>query len=189
MFVDGEFYSGISKEVAIANNFFVGKNIEKQQLDEILLQSQAKVAFDKATTYLETRLHSRRELKTKLLQKGFSAQAIDIALNRLSVYGYIDDSEFAKQYVNQNSKKSKQILKAKLIEKGIDKIIIDSVLETITDENQAENCLVAAQKYLNGKDKEQAKDKLFAHLFRKGFDTTTIKKVVQKLYNFDPDFE
>ena len=35
LFVDGQFYSGVLKETAITNNFFVGKKIEQNLLDKI----------------------------------------------------------------------------------------------------------------------------------------------------------
>ena len=189
LFVDGEFYSGITKEVAISNNFFVGKKVEKQDLDRIILQSQSKEAFAKATDFLATRLYSQKELKTKLFAKGFDKQAIDLAIDKLKEYGYINDHEFAKIFVEQNKNKSLQTIKNKLFEKGVDKKIAEDVLKNISEQDQFESCLVAANKFVKNKDKEGVKEKLFAHLYRKGFSVDIIKKTIKKVCGFDPDFD
>ena len=128
LFVDGQFYSGLLKETAIANNFFVGKKMQQSQLDDILLQSEAKQAFNKASDYLSTRLHTKHELKIKLCKRQYSKQAIELALQKLEEYGYINDASFADLFVEANSSLSKQMIINKLLEKGIDKDIIDAAL-------------------------------------------------------------
>lgn len=188
LFVDGEFYAGILKETAIANNFFVGKQLDKEELDDILIQSEAKQAFSKASDYLGTRLHTKFELKTKLVKKGYSIEAIRVALNRLENYGYIDDSKFATEFVNANSKLSKKMLENKLLSKGVSKDIVRDVLLDISVDDQYDSCLAAAQKYLRGKNLQESREKLYANLSRKGYDYACISKVIKRLYNIDLNF-
>ncbi|MBQ8468543.1 MAG: RecX family transcriptional regulator [Clostridia bacterium] len=188
LFVDGEFYSGILKETAVANNFFVGKEIDENLLADILIESETKQAFEKASNYLATRLHSKFELRMKLIKKEFSSRAIELALNRLEDYGYVNDKEFAKAFAAQNSKLSRQMISQKLSSKGVSKDIIAEVVCAADPENEFQKALTVAEKYLKGKDKDSVRDKLYISLARKGFDGQTIKNVINKLYNTDIDY-
>ncbi len=189
LFVDGQFYSGIMKETAIANNFFVGKKIDKDVLDKILIESESKMAFSKASDLLATRLHSKDELKLKLIKKGFSKDAINLAINKLEDYGYINDAEFANLFVQSNSKLSKQMLKNKLATKGISSQIINDVLSNISADDELENAKKLAEKYLKNKNFDDYKNKLCAFLARKGFSHSVIKHTLLHLSNVDIDFE
>jgi len=188
LFVDGEFYAGILKETAISNNFFVGREIDENLLADILIESETKQAFEKASDYLSTRMHTKFELRMKLIKKEFSSRAISLALSRLEQYGYIDDAEFCRLFVSQNSKMSRQMMAQKLANKGVSKDIINSVLADVNTENEFDKAMLAAEKYLRGKDKTLVRDKLYISLARKGFDNTTIKKVIKNLYNEDLDY-
>ena len=188
LFVDGEFYAGILKETAISNNFFVGREIDENLLADILIESETKQAFEKASDYLSTRMHTKFELRMKLIKKEFSSRAISLALSRLEQYGYIDDAEFCRLFVGQNSKMSRQMMAQKLANKGVSKDIINSVLADVNTENEFDKAMLAAEKYLRGKDKTLVRDKLYISLARKGFDNTTIKKVIKNLYNEDLDY-
>ena len=188
LFVDGEFYAGINKETAITNNFFVGKKLDKQELDDILVQSESKQAFAKASDYLQTRLYSKFEIRTKLTAKGFSKPAIRLAINKLEDYGYVNDSEFAAAFVSSNAKLSKKMLENKLAAKGISKDIIKSALDSISSEDQYQTCLACAQKYIKNKKVDEVREKLYAHLARKGFEYSQIKSAIKQIYNIDLDF-
>ena len=133
-------------------------------------------------------MHSKFELKMKLIKKEFSSQAINRALFNLETYGYIDDEEFAKQFTLQNSKMSRKMISQKLLSKGVSKDIIDRVLGSTDAGDEFEKAIVVAEKYLKGKDKSQVRDKLYMSLARKGFENSTIKKVIKKLYDCDIDY-
>lgn len=189
LFVDGQFYSGIMKETAIANNFFVGKKIEKDALDKILIESESKLAFAKASDLLATRLHSKNELRLKLLKKGYSNDAILLALGKLEEYGYINDREFALLFVQSNAKQSKQMLRNKLLAKGVSSEIVDDVLLKLSDDDELENAIKLAEKYLKNKNFEENRNKLYAFLARKGFSNSVVKNAIYKVAHYDIDLD
>lgn len=178
LFVDGQFYSGINKETAATYNLFIGKKIEKSKLDEILIESESKQAFNKAADYLSIRLHSKSELYTKLRKKEYSKQAINLALKKLEEYGYISDKQFAENFVNANSKLSKVVVKNKLFAKGVSRDIVDSVLSEISDEQEQQSANALALKFIKNKKPEGLNAKLYNFLFRKGFSSSIIKKAI-----------
>lgn len=189
LFVDGQFYSGIMKETAIANNFFVGKKLEKDALDKILVESESKLAFSKASDLLATRLHSKNELKLKLIKKGYSNDAIVLALSKLEDYGYINDQEFALLFVQSNAKQSKQMLRNKLLAKGVSSQIIDDTLSKMSDDDELESAIILAEKYLKNKRIEENRNKLYAFLARKGFSGSVIKSAIYKVAHYDIDID
>lgn len=189
LFVDGQFYSGVLKETAIANNFFVGKKISPEMLNQIIIESDSKQAFNKASDYLATRLHTKFELKGKLLKKGYNLQAIDLALQKLEEYGYLNDANFVQIYVQSQSGLSKQLLTNKLLSKGIDKNIIYNVLSTLDTNQELNNAIRQTEKYLKNKNYLDVKDKLYAHLIRKGFKHDIINKAIKQVTNNDIDWE
>lgn len=182
LFVDDNFYGGVLKEVAVANNFCIGKEIDEKALNKIILESESKEAFSKASDYLASRLHSEKELYLKLIKKGYGKQASIMAIEKLKTYGYINDLEFAKAFIQSSNKLSTNMKKSKLIQKGVDKFVIDSVLG---EEDDQDLCYNMAEKYLKNKNKQECKQKLYAHLARKGFSSSSISKVLHKIYNED----
>lgn len=187
LFVDDQFYSGIMKETAIANNFFVGKKLDKDELDKILVESESKLTFSKASDLLATRLHSKNELRLKLLKRGYSSDAILLALEKLEEYGYINDREFALLFVQSNAKHSKQMLKNKLATKGVSAETIDDALSKVSADDELENAIKLAEKYLKNKNFEDNKNKLYVFLARKGFSNSVIKKAIYQVAHYDID--
>ncbi len=189
LFVDGEFYSGINKETAASYNFFVGKNVEENELKQIILESDSKQAFFKASDYLGVRMHTAGELKTKLLKKGYSKDAIILAIAKLKDYGYINDYEFAKNFIEQNSNLSKLVIKNKLLQKSVDKQIINDLLSIIDDQSEIESATSLAFKYLKNKNTPNLYAKTYAYLSRKGFNSNIIKQAIKNVNLADLDAE
>lgn len=178
LFVDGQFYSGINKETAATYNLFIGKKLHKAELDQILLESESKQAFNKAADYLSVRLHSKNELAVKLIKKGYTKPAINLAIQKLEEYGYINDAEFAKNFVNNNPKLSKVVLQNKLMAKGISRDIIAEAVLDVSDEQQQKIANTLALKFIKNKKPDGLNAKLYAHLARKGFSSAVIKRAI-----------
>jgi len=187
IFVDGAFFCGLNKETAIIFKLKEGKEVEEEKLKKIIFESEVKSAFEKSLDYLGRQMYSKKVLQDKLVLKGFSQEVVEAAIKKLEEYKYVDDELFAKQFVQQNTKRSKRILKEKLTQKGVSKDIISRVLEENRDSDEFEICLFHAQKYAKNKQIEGQKEiqKFYASLARKGFDFNTIKKAVKTVINKD----
>ena len=134
---------------------------------------------------MATRHHSKQELKLKLIKKGFSTDSVDLAIKKLEDYGYINDLQFAKLFIEQNKNYSKQMLISKLINKGVSKTDIDTCFLSLPQDNELELAENLAQKYLKNKDINTCKEKLYAHLLRKGFGYDTIKIAIKNVTKVD----
>jgi regulatory protein len=90
----------------------------------------------------------------------------------MKYYNYLDDAQFAKDYFENNKKtKSIKVIKQTLIQKGVSRNVIDSILDEDLDQKDLINKLI--NKKLKGRDfdsldyKEKAKIK--AYIYSKGF--------------------
>ena len=107
---------------------------------------------------------------------GGFAELSKMIIERLLVRGYLDDRKFAEYYVeNRFIKKgiSRKRLAMELMEKGVDKGIVDDVLDNRNDE---EEILKIIAKKRNKYDDE----KLIMYLCRQGFSFELAKKLVSE---------
>ena len=89
-------------------------------------------AFDVALNYITFKDRTEKEIHTKLKEKGYSNLDIDETIDKLKEYGYINEENYAFSYIKSNiNKKSKKIIKMELLQKGINKDIVDVQLDNI----------------------------------------------------------
>ncbi len=183
IFVDNAFFCGLTKETAIIFKLKVGSEVNQKQLEEAIFASEVNRAFEKASDYIGSRMHTKKELYDKLLKKGFEKSVADKAVKKLEEYHYVDDALFARQYVGVYKKYSKKMLMCKLLEKGVSKDIIEEALVTREDEDELEACKKHAKAYIKGKDvsDKESVQKLFASLARRGYSFDIIKKATKSV--------
>ncbi len=107
---------------------------------------------------------------------GFGEYETNDIISRLIEKGYLDDQKFAEYYVeNRFVKKgiSKKRLQLELMKKGIDKQIIDQVLENTARNDEDEIKKIIAKKRTRYDD-----DKLIQYLVRQGFDYALSRTLV-----------
>ena len=189
IFVDDSFFCGLNKETAVIFGLKENKEIDENKLKNAIFESEVKSAFEKSLDIVGRRMNSKKELITKLMNKGYSSEVCEKVIEKLEEYHYVDDILFAKQFVSSNGKLSKRNLKEKLILKGISSDIILDILENRSSDDEFDLCLNQAKKYMKGKSVETYEDlaKMQASLARKGFDFDTIKRVCKKVKDIDED--
>jgi regulatory protein len=96
-----------------------------------------RAAMDDAGRFLARRPRSERELREKLAELGYEEAVIDRTVIRLGELGLLDDLEFARQLIEEKSRRrhlGPRALRSELIKKGIAGEIIDEALESAPDE-------------------------------------------------------
>ena len=189
IFVDDSFFCGLNKETAVAFRLKEGMEIEENKLKHAIFESEVKSAFEKGLDILGRRMHSKSEISNKLALKGFSKEVVGEVIKRLEEYHYVDDRLFAKQFAQENSLLSKKMLSQKLFQKGISRDIIFEIIEDKTPDDEFEQCMRQANKYLRSKQLKTREDvaKLQMSLARKGFEFEIIKKICAQLNLKDED--
>lgn len=181
MFVDSEFFAVLIDETIVKNELKINVEYDLDYLNKIVFEGQKKVALDSAISIISKFSKTEKEMRKYLKDKGFLQNAIDFAVEKLKEYNYINDNNYAKNFIaiKQNSKGKKAIF-FELKMKGVDENIIKKNLESV--ENQDEILLALAQKFVKNKQNdEKLKEKLFRHLVAKGFGFEEINGVIKKV--------
>ena len=195
VYIDDSFAFAVHEDVIVSHNLTVGKELPADYIEKVVLAEEQSKAKNYALRLLGYRARSEHEIRSRLHQKGFERDIIEETVRFLKKYNYIDDYAFAKTLVNDelNLKHSGEaLIKQKLLQKGISKEIIQSVLSEILDEEESlAACKTLAGKKLNTSYRNDApKDKmrkLVVFLQRRGYPYSIIKKAVREL--LDDDFD
>ena len=170
LFVDGEFFAGVSLETAMKLRLKVGDIADEVKLNEILTETERTEAMQKAADYALKTLKTKRQVKDYLLKKGYSEEVVWQTVDKLKEYGYIDDKEYSKRFIESTSKtQGKRLIEYKLMMKGVKKEDIAAAYETAeTDDNASARAL--CEKYLRNKEKTKENVlKAYKYLIGKGF--------------------
>lgn len=170
VFVDGEFAFAISLELVLKFRLKAGCEISEQELDNIVFEGQKAEALSKALNYVSKSLKTNKQVKTYLFGKGYNENVVFYVLDKLKEYSYINDADYARQYVeNCSLTQGKRMIEAKLMAKGIRKADIDLAFDSI-EIPQKENAIKLAQKYLRNKEKTRENfAKTYRYLMGRGY--------------------
>ena len=170
VYLDGEYFCGLDLFTTMLNRLKVGMQIDEKTLANIQMESEQNIAFDKALKYLERSVKTERAIRQKLTSYGFLSEVIDVVVEKLKGYSYIDDKDYAERYVSTYAnRKGKRLIKAELKQKGVNEKDIESALNGV--ENELENAVNLAKKYSKNKPNDQKNfAKCYKYLLSKGFN-------------------
>lgn len=160
-----------------------GMDLEKEAYDKILYEIVGKRAKKRAMHILEKRDKTEKQLRDKLLENRYPVEVIETAIEYVKSYGYIDDTSYARRYIEYRIKnKSRKQLKMELYAKGISNEIICQVLEEFEDgEGETIKALILKKTRTPWMLETSAKKKLQMSLMRKGFTYSEIEKAFSEL--------
>ena len=182
LFIDGEYVMNLDAQTLIENRFDVGREIDDDELKEIIEKSSERRAKEKALWLISYRSHSKKELFDKL-KRSFDEESAQKAVDRMEELGLINDEEFAKLYARKLVNGKKMSVKAaefQLYRKGIDKITAEQVLGELEYDPQTQIIEFITKKYKNIQD-EKIKRRAVAALQRKGYSWEEIRQAIESL--------
>lgn len=184
IYLDDQFAFGLSRIVAAWLS--VGQVLGEEKIAALQAEDAREVAFQKACRFLSYRQRSVDEVRKNLEKHEIPPETIEHTLNRLQELGLLGDAAFARAWVeNRNTfrPRSKRALSVELRQKGVDRQVIQSVLDEVVDEEPL--ALQAAQKQarkLARYEWPEFRQKLGAFLARRGFSYEVIAPVVQNVW-------
>lgn len=168
-------------------NLSKGKVLDEDEFNKLRDFNDYNLNFSKALNFISYRIRSKREVYDKLRKENVSKNHIDKIISKLEEDGYIDDYRFAKAFFESKTeinKWSNRRIKYELINKGIDKNIIDEFSLNFK-ELEFENAMDLVEKKLpqweNKFEGFKLKNKIYTFLSSKGFDYSIIEKVIGEL--------
>ncbi|SFE50434.1 recombination regulator RecX [Peptostreptococcus sp. D1] len=186
LFVDGEYLISLDIGLVHKMKLKVNDEIDRQKLVDIIKSDNFEKAKTKALDLLSKSNKSEKKIIEKL-SDSFDDKTIDIVIEFLKSYSFIDDEKYAKMLVkdSQNVKRvGRNRIKQNLYSKGISSKEIVSAVSSIDEELELENAIYLAEKKykkLKGEEHIKIKNKMFQHLAYKGFDYDVIKSAIDRV--------
>jgi len=190
IFLDGEFYCGVSEEVAIKHQLKKDMTFDEDELRELLHDEELQKAKKYVYMLLSRRMYASKEIRNKLKEQGYTDEIIEEVILTMERYGYVNDRTFAEEWVQSrihNKPKGRIVLRRELAGKGIEKDAIAEVLDQALGESGQSDLILEmarrkARSYRND-DPVAARRKLQGFLIRRGFDYETVRNIVDKVLN------
>lgn len=146
--------------------------------------------YQKALHFLSFRPRSEKEVRDYLKKKKADDLTLQKIIDSLRLSKFIDDREFTKWWVEQRTKikpKAIRIIKFELRQKGIEKELVEEVLDdkSLEIETEFEKALKLAQAKLprfKNENRPKKYEKMVRFLSSKGFDYDLIKEVIDRIF-------
>lgn len=158
----------------------VGEELTEEELAELRHASEFGKLYQRTLEWTLSRPHSKKEVRDylykKIYEKKLDKNYIDRIIERLEEKKYVNDFRFAEWYVeNRFVKKgiSKKRLIMELMKKGVDKDIIDEVVNRRDDEEEI-------KKMIERKRGKYDEEKLISYLCRQGFSYQQVQSLVRE---------
>lgn len=147
------------------------------------------IFYKKSLNFLSFRPRSEKELRDYLKKKKCDELIIQRIVENFKEHKFINDEEFAKWFIEQRTiikPKAARIIKMELKQKGIDKDLIEVLLENGKDSDFDKAKKLAEKRmprYSRITEKRKVYEKLGRFLASKGFEWDTVKEVIDQVFN------
>jgi regulatory protein len=139
------------------------------------------VVLEAAARFLESRSRSVAELRRRLSGAGYRPDLVEAAIARLTELGILDDAAFARSWIESRDRahpRGERALRQELRLKGIDRALIDEVLDERGQAREADADVEAAARLLarhahslgRVADPRARRQRAYALLARNGFE-------------------
>ena len=161
-----------------------GTVVDKNIFEKYILLHQYPSALERAVRMLSERACSKKEIEKRLFSARYDKNVIELVLYKLEKEKLLDDLDFAEQWVQSRSKKygSSRIYRELRI-KGVDADTAESVLECISEEEQAEHAVQLAEKKIRSLrdscDSVKLKQRVVGSLIRRGYSWEIASKAYE----------
>ena len=186
IYLNGKFSFGLDLESFMKLGLKVEDELTGAQVEKIVREAEFQKVYDKILRFAALRPRSKKEFKDWFRKHKVHKSLHKNLFERLKRLEFLDDKKFAVWWVEQRTSfkpKGKMALKFELIQKGIDRKVIQEVLSQVRiDEKKMATKILEKKAYkwknLQGFDKRK---KMADYLGRRGFDWNTINKVLKDL--------
>ena len=180
LYIDGQFAFGVEMLTVMKLGLKIGQEVTEEKLQDAIFDSEKTVAFEKAMDYLSRSMKTRKQITDYLYKKGYTPQVVHYVVDKLVDYKYVDDSSYARLYVEQNSRtKGNRRLQQELQQKGIDRAQAEEYANLPKDVQQ-DSAEALAVKYMRNKPADlKTLQKLQRYLLSRGYDYDTVNAIIR----------
>jgi len=191
LFLDGEYALSLSAELVYKEGLKTNDEIDSDKLKILAERENFIRCKESALRTIEKTYKTEKEVRDKLKLKGYEDNSINKSIEFLKEYNFVNDDNYTKIFIRDklNSVGSQKI-KYTLIQKGIEKEIIEEELSNLNKENEKNVALNIAKKKLNiiknkENDNYKISGKLYRYLISKGYGYDVTNEVVKEIMSLD----
>lgn len=191
IYIDKEYKMTVDETYWLSLGIAEKSEIDEETLLELENEIHRRRAFNKAVDLLAMREHCRREIVTKLIQRGYEKEIAEDTADRLEDYGYLSDERYAHLFakeLKERKKYGKGRIKQEFMRKGIDRDIIENIMYEIEENPEEEIIVLLGKKYPRFSEDEKIKNRAINALMRYGFRLQDIKKAMNSFDNFEEEY-
>ena len=185
VFVNGEYAFSADSGFIVDEDIFVGRLLDDGAFTALKTAAGVRKAMRHALFLLEHRDFSKKELASRLEEKGYEEDFAVAAAEKIAAMGYIDDRRYAERLVERKKNKvGEQQIRYELSKAGISREDADDILAEMYDESSDGVAVVLKEmrRKLKGEilEDRKAQAKLFNSFRAKGFTFETVKAAYEK---------
>lgn len=195
IYIDEEYAFACNAELIYKQGLQKGNEIDLNSIKDIIYEDDIMKCKNSAIRILEKSYKTEKEIKDKLIDKGFSEQIIVEVSKVLKKYDLLNDKKYTDMYIKDRIKnQGRNKIKYSLIKKGISENLIEEKLENLNCEDEKNTAYILGEKKYNilikrEKDKFKLSQKLFRFLMGKGYNYECTIEVVNKIINLNEFME
>jgi regulatory protein len=181
----------VHEDLLVKHHLYKDKNISNEEWVALVKEAESQGIVKSAFRLISFRTRTAKELRLKLIEKGFNDEAIAGIIEKLILDGYINHKEYAEQFVRdaiQLKKKGLKWVRFELAHRGIEQTIIDEAISRVDHSFEIEQMRSLAdrkwaqyvRKYGNT---YETKLRMRHFLETKGCTNSTIQSLMNELDN------
>lgn len=181
VYLDGEFSLSVHPDVAMASGIRIGMQIDEEALEELVQEAELKKAKEKALSLLSYKEYTTKQL-TERLTRHVDEEIAQVAAERMQELGLLDDDDYAKRFARDLSTRKHfgvRRIKQEMHRRGLCAEQIDSAIEQLDTDTDADMRAIIARKYSRAYEDEKIKRRAFAALVRMGYAPGEIRRVLR----------
>ncbi len=182
VFLDGEYAFSLS--LIEAAKLHKDQPLTDDEIARLKDDDSIQQAVDHAARFLSYRPRSTSEVRQNLRKHKYTDLTIGGALDRLKTLGYLDDLAFARFWLENRDTfrpRGPRALQYELQQKGVDQVIIATVLEDYNGHDAARRAAEDQARRLRSLTQQEFQHKLGRFLQRRGFNYETCRDVIEEL--------
>lgn len=185
--IDGEYALSLRLDVISDARLAAGMELTHDQRRELEAEDQRLGAIEAALRLLAMGPRSEHDLRQRLIRRrGFRAEAVDAAVERMRELGYLDDAAFARFWVESRQAgvpRSRRALAYELGLKGVNREQLAEALEPVSDADAAYEAAQRRLRALRGLDRRTFERRLGTFLNSRGFGYGVARATIQRCWS------
>ena len=141
----------IHEDLILKHNLLITKNLSEKEKEEIYEENKTYEIYEVATSYINKKLRSVKELEKYLKKKEYSNESIEEVITLLKKNGFLDDSIYAKSLIHDKivlTMDGPNKIKKELEDNNISYSLIEELISEYTEDLELERIEKIADKQI-----------------------------------------